>query len=338
MFQLGHNLTGAIPDQLRKIQSSDLATYISQPAFNLKEKIEQLHKVRSIDEKQYHRLKTQLPYFTCGIFHPSFRRTENFVFIESFVIDIDHLSVKEITSEGLKARLKIDPRIMMMFVSPGGDGLKVIFILQDKITDPVKYRMFYKLFARHFSDTYDLEQVIDQKTCDVTRATFLSYDPDQYFNPDCEPVDHGRYIDFESAMSLEAAQDMIKEIDKEAKQKEKSLEPQTSNPLTSEILSEIKQKLNPNIRTRQEQKIYVPEKLNILEPRIREKSAEYGIEVISVRPINWGKQITFGINELRGELNVFYGRKGYSVVKTSKSGCSEDLTEVAYKIVCEIVY
>ncbi|MCX6252326.1 MAG: CRISPR-associated primase-polymerase type B [Bacteroidetes bacterium] len=337
MFQLGQNLTSVVPDALRKIQSSDLFNYIRQPAFNLREKIEQLHKVRSIDEKQYHRLKTQLPYFTCGIFHPPFRKTENFAFIENFAIDIDHLAEKDIQVNQLKSTIKNDPRVMMIFISPGGDGLKVILSLKEKITDHVKYTMFYKLFTKHFSDIYHLDQVIDKKTCDVTRATFLSYDSDIFYNPEPEKVDQDAYINFESAFSLEAAKEVITGIDKEAKEHPDPAQP-AANPLSSDILAEIKSRLNPSIRIRQEKKIIVPEKLNILEQQIKEKANQYGVELIGSRPINYGKQMTFGVKELQGELNVFYGKKGYSVVKSSKSGCSEEVNEIAFRIVCEIVF
>ncbi|MBM3405554.1 MAG: hypothetical protein FJY10_11790 [Bacteroidetes bacterium] len=341
MLQLGMNLTAVPPDALRKIHTEDLYRYIKEGALDLKSRIDQLQRIRQIDEKKYHQQKVQLPYFTCGIFHPPNRKTENFAFIEHFVVDIDHLSSKELTPEGLKDRLAADNRVVMAFISPGGDGLKLLFSLKEKITDPVRYTMFYKLFVHKYSIDHGLVQVIDKKTCDVARATFLSFDPDVYRNPFAEPVDSSVFIDFESAASLEAAGDVIKEIDGVAKEAKglQSEDQHGLNPLTSELLTEIKKKLNPNIRLRKEKKEpVVPEKLVVLEKKIREKAIAYGLEVVSTVNIQYGKQMTFRVKELMGELNIFYGKKGFSVIKSSKTGTSEEVNDIAYKIVCELIF
>ena len=54
--------------------------------------------------------------------------------------------------------------------------------------------MFYKLFVHKFSVKYGLEQVVDTRTCDVTRACFLSADSEAYFNPEPELVVVDDYI------------------------------------------------------------------------------------------------------------------------------------------------
>ena len=44
------------------------------------------------------------------------------------------------------------------------------------------YSLFYKKFVKSFSEQYDLQQVVDAKTSDVSRACFLSHDKDAFYN------------------------------------------------------------------------------------------------------------------------------------------------------------
>jgi len=334
MLQFGQNLISAIPDQLRKIQLDDLVKFIVEGAFDIQSQLSQLHRLMLIDPKKYQEAKRKLPYFTCAIFHPPFRKTENLAFVEYFVVDIDHLSQKEMSPEKLKYKVSADDRVLISFISPSGDGLKILFKLEEKITDPVKYSMFYKLFVTAFSKQYELSQVIDSRTCDAARVCFLSFDPVLYFNPNATPVNINDYINFESALEIEAVNETIKKIDAELKEANPD---EPKNVLTDDVFREIKARLNPNVRTVKPADFYVPEKINELEKIIKTKAEELGIS-ISSRPISYGKQITFVINNHKGELNVFYGKKGYSVIKSSKTGCSPDLNEIAYKLVCDIIF
>lgn len=337
MLQLGMNITLGSADTLKKVQPSDLHAYIRNGTFDLKNKIDQLHRILALDVKKYHELKKQLPYFTCGIFHPPVRRTENFAFLKYFILDLDHLNSKSIDPEDLKAKLSEDDQVRMIFTSPSRQGLKVMFELTERFTDPVKYSMFYKVFALKYAEENGLEQIIDSKTCDVTRACFLSYDPEIFYRDTNLPVNPASYIDFESAMQLMEVSDYISSASKENEQEQDAGTTQERDDLTKEMLASIRLKLNPKAKIRQEKDPFVPERLNALEALIKEKASELGISVTS-KNINYGKQLTFTINMHWGELNVFYGKKGYSIVKSSKTGCKEEINDIAYQLVSGLLF
>lgn len=150
MLQIGKSITSA-NDPLKIISVEDFYKMISCPSPELISKMHQLRILSTIDFKKYQDMKKMLPYITCGIFSPPYRRTQNFGSISQFIIDLDHLSEKEINISVLKEKLSKDDRIEMIFVSPGGDGLKILFRLSEKCYDPVKYNIFYKLFISQFS-------------------------------------------------------------------------------------------------------------------------------------------------------------------------------------------
>lgn len=99
------------------------------------------------------------------------------------------------------AKQKADNRVVLCFVSPGEDGLKVLFRLKERCYDAGLYSLFYKIFVHDFAQQYNFQQVIDAKTCDVTRACFISVDADAYFNADATPIDLKAYADVDNPTS-----------------------------------------------------------------------------------------------------------------------------------------
>ncbi|MCF6242745.1 MAG: CRISPR-associated primase-polymerase type B [Bacteroidales bacterium] len=291
----------------------------------------------ALDTKAYNREKTTLPYICCGNFNPPYRRIENFGSINHFILDIDHISQKESTLESMKEMLKSDPHILLMFASPSNDGLKIFFRLSEKCYDAGKYSLFYKAFVRAFARKYNLMQVIDKSTSDVTRACFISYDKDAYFNAAAKPVVIKDYINFENLAEVREIETKIKEEEKI--QKKQQPKENQKNTITPDILDEIKKKLNPNIRTKKEKIIYVPDEVEAQVENVKQYMQQNNIKTKEVRNIHFGKKFVFEIEDKRwAEINLFYGKKGYSVVITAKSGSNAELAEVCHKLMCEIFY
>lgn len=338
-MQFGQHITAVTPDKLRPMELSELIQAIKEPLYGLKSKTEQLRRVGSIDQKAYQELKKDLPYVTCGIFYPPYRKTENFARIQCFILDFDHLSSKETTAEELKKVLKYDERIALMFTSPGGDGLKLVFGLKEPFTDYGKYSLFYKVFAEGFARYHNLQQVIDKRTSDVTRATFLCYDPDLWQNPFYDPIDASQWIDFDSASQVDDALQLTKKQEADHRNALKNEASDHDEPdMPDEVLEAIKRKLNPNFRAKRKARIYfVPEEVTELEEEIKERCAEAGIELKSSLPIQYGKQFGFEAGKHYAELNVFFGKKGFSVVKSTKSQCSPPFVDIVYQMVLELI-
>jgi hypothetical protein len=331
MLQAGKNVT-QVNDPMQKLNVEQLHRSLVSPRPNIRDAITQLRNVLTIDVKKYSLLKRKLPYVTCGIFNPPYRRTEHFASIELFILDVDHISEKGLTADELKEKLKSDPRIELMFESPGGDGLKLLFRLSEKCFDAVKYSMFYKVFSQAFSQQYNLDQVLDTRTSDVTRACFISMDEKAYFNPEPEKIKMESFIDFNDPFQ-------VMEVKNEVKKSQEEKKPDTPDKeLTDDVLQKIKQKLNPNIRTAKPKNISVPEELNQIMTKIEEQLAKYDLKIAEVKNIHYGKQIKIVAPPHFALINVFYGKNGYKIVDTNKTGSSDRLTEIARKVLCELLY
>jgi len=331
MIQIGRNITSQ-NDPLIKGELNNLFDIITKPDEILITSINRLRTIQTIDQQKYRQLKTMLPYFVCGYFNPAYRRTDNFAHISHFVIDIDHVKEKELDIISLKEKIKNDKRVALAFISPSNNGIKVVFNLNEPCFDYGKFSVFYKIFAHAFSKQYELEQVIDKSTSDVTRACFLSIDKQAYYNPLAEAIEIKNYVDFEKQLEIKDALNIINEENFEQtiiKDKNEQLEP--------EILQQIKLKLNPNIRVSTPKIIFVPDQLNQIIEQVKSRVLEFDINIKSVENINYGKKIVFSVNNLWAEINIFYGKRGFSVVKTPKKGSNEELADIVQKILCELL-
>ena len=332
----GKNITMA-GDPLARLQWDQLFTMISSPSNELKSQIEQLRMIMSIDMDSYRRLKKALPYIVNGVFDPPYRKSENFASISSFILDIDHVKSKGFNVQELKTRLKQDERIFMMFVSPSNDGLKVLFRLSDKCYDRGRYSLFYKLFARSFSMQYGLNQIIDNRTSDVTRACFLSFDEAIIVNEHAETVRIESFVDFNNELEVNDAEQMLKTEGKKDALKSKP-EQAEKKDLSIDVLASIKATLNPKTQVKYERKVYVPEELNQILDAMRKELAKHEIGVASVENIQYGKKIKVEVKHIWAEVNVFYGKKGFSVVKTPKRGSNEELADISWQIISDFLF
>lgn len=89
-------------------------------------------------------------------------------------LDFDNVPDEELIP--LKERLAQDIYTHLLFISPSGNGLKLVVRIPPSKHDHKKY---FKALLGHFNHA-----CIDRGTSDVTRGCNVSYDPDLYFNPD----------------------------------------------------------------------------------------------------------------------------------------------------------
>lgn len=324
-------------DQMVKVQPEQLWHAIRNPKPQVESIIRQLRTLREIDQKAYQTLKKELPYVVAGIFHPTIRRTENFAWINHFILDIDHLSAKGIGIDALKDRLKEDKRVLLMFESPGQDGLKLFFRISEKIYDAGKYSLFYKAFATAFSVQNGLEQVIDPRTSDATRACFVSHDQDAYYNANAEPIDPASLIDFDNPFLVK---ELRAEIREHIKENTEGLVSPTApdREIADETLVEIKKRLNPNYKSKKEKHYFVPPEAESLVSLVDEAMQKEGIQIKSCSNISYGKKFRFTMGIHEAEINVFYGKKGYSVVISPRSGTRPELNELCAQLINQMLF
>jgi len=332
MISIGKNIRQP-GDKLEKITVKQLADKIRNPHQKFVDYITQLRKIITIDVKRYREYKTRLPYAVAAVFNPPVRKIENFAHTSYFILDIDHLSEKELDIEQVFTKFTTDPRIVLMFRSPSNDGIKLFFKTDSKLYDPGKYSIFYKAFAQKFSSEYSLQQVVDKKTSDVSRACFLSYDPDVWYNGDAEPVKVSSIVDFDNQLEVMEVENFLKEANKDLLNLDNSTDTDIGKQdIDGDILREIRERLNPKLKVKREKQIIVPEELDAIIDVAKNSLAEYGFEIEDIVNINYGKQFRMKYKHLKAEVNVFYGKKGFSIVKSTKSGMNKELVEIAHGI------
>ena len=90
-------------------------------------------------------------------------------------IDFDHLENTQMVRDQLLQDEYFDTELL--FTSPSGDGLKWIVKIDLSEATPQDY---FKAIANYLQHTYNIE--VDQSGKDVSRACFLSYDPDAFLH------------------------------------------------------------------------------------------------------------------------------------------------------------
>ena len=163
-------VTNTIPN--RELNILQVALLIILPDFygTLTEKL------RSMDKDEYTSSKARkLDYITCsGVFE---KRGNHWLVNHSgyICLDIDHIE----DPEELKGRLANDEKLMpeLIFISPGGKGIKCIVSIDIKAATHDKY---FSALSSYLDLNYGVE--IDSACKDVSRACFLCHDPDCFIN------------------------------------------------------------------------------------------------------------------------------------------------------------
>lgn len=139
----------------------------------IKNIVEKLRK--ETDQKKRKEIKIQELPCICFSGQFSYRDTKSVMNHSGFaMIDFDHIDPNE-----YKHKLQPYPWIYAMFVSPSGDGLKVLTRIP---ADIEKHKGHYKAMLQELNWLKGL----DTGTHDIVRICFESYDPDMYVNPNAE--------------------------------------------------------------------------------------------------------------------------------------------------------
>ncbi len=320
------DITKSNTSVLQEITIEKLLTEIRSD--KIKETIDGLRKVKNLSVESYNIIKRKLPYFIGAKFNTNIRNSANFEQIDYFVIDIDKYGDKE-QVEKLKKQISEDSRLFMSFISPGGDGLKLVYILDKPITSLKKYSDFYKAFTLKLTMQYHLEKSIDFTTSDATRICFLSYDKNCYLNTNAEKVHSNLYIPEFDLLNQPA-------FIQEEKTKD-GLKKNKNTTITTEQYKEILAKLNSKT-PKHEKKYIVPEILNVVAEKLKKEFQKYHLHIESITDISYGKKIMVKDGVVFASFNVFYGKNGFSVVKTPVRNSNEALLEVCVRITENLLY
>lgn len=122
--------------------------------------------------------KKQLPGFTpSGLFKGGHRANQLEAYSQIAGLDFDHVA----NPSGLAARLRGLATTLALFVSPGGQGLKV-FVAVD--TGGGEHPATFAAVAACYEQLAGL--FCDRACKDISRCCYVSYDPEAYYNPEAE--------------------------------------------------------------------------------------------------------------------------------------------------------
>lgn len=330
MLMAGKQVTKA-NDPLHPVDVVRVHRGIIDPAGMVADKVRQLRALRSVDPEAYRRAKTSLPYLVNAYFTPAIRSRDNFAYAEHFILDMDKLGLISRHPEEMKLVLAKDERILLMFTSPGNDGLKLLFRLRDRITDAGYYSTFYRIFAADFSRQHSLGGRIDMVTHDVSRCCFMSFDPMAHFRPDAVPVDASAFIRDNSMPAWAAAEKAEAELTEAGKSEQADVGFHTpvAMPLQGDVMQHIREKLLPSLqRRRPEKQFFQPVELVDALPGLTDALMAMNIQLTEERPIQYGRQLKLVAGKYWAEVNLFYGKSGFRAVPTTKTGSHPELAEL----------
>ncbi|MCB9033517.1 MAG: hypothetical protein H6553_06755 [Chitinophagales bacterium] len=152
---------------------------IQQAAALLKLQIKNIRGEKDKDKKG--KLKQELPAVT---FSGSFEKRSKdklTTYSHIYCVDIDKLDIPRLLD--LKTQLQDNSRVLAVFISPSGNGLKILIPTE---TTADEHEAIFPMLQFWFKDLYDVE--IDIACKDVSRLCFLSDDDTIYINPNAIPI------------------------------------------------------------------------------------------------------------------------------------------------------
>ena len=292
-----HKLISVSPEQI--------VEYIASGDKGLAEHTKILRRVKRMSTDRYKDMKTALPFFTCSTFDPPQRRREHFLKATGLIVDIDF---KAGFDARVYERLKADLRVYLAYISPGGEGIKLVFVFDEPVSDARRYQAYYKDFVKRFATEYGIVDVVDTVNSDVSRISFLCHDENVFYNSDAVPLP---VSDFEAPPPDESLDD-------------KDIPP--------DVYRQILERLGtrPRPKTRQ---YPIDEAIKLVIPVIREALQQYGIGIKETVPIAYGLKIKTFLREDEGEVNLYHGKRGFTVVISPRRGTHPDLNETTRRIV-----
>lgn len=140
-----------------------------------RDKVERVRAITDQGQRNEQKRRTLPIYCFSGAF--AYRSEERMTAHSGLAImDLDHMEPDALLAA--RHRLTNDPKVFALFLSPSGDGLKVLFRIPPDIAD---HRRQYAALLDYLGITE-----ADERTSDPSRACFVSWDPDLYLNENAD--------------------------------------------------------------------------------------------------------------------------------------------------------
>ncbi|WP_207431350.1 VapE domain-containing protein [Sabulibacter ruber] len=171
----------------RQVSLADAYTMVSTGTYRTPGDVENLiWKLRQeADKARRRQLKESLPIFTFSAnFNNERKEGAPYMYSQLMCVDIDNLEPGQVTD--LYEKFKAWGFTHLMFVSPSGNGLKVVFLVN---TAEAQHKMVYKALMYKIRDKFglplkskDFPNGLDTVCQDISRACYLSHDPQAFYD------------------------------------------------------------------------------------------------------------------------------------------------------------
>ncbi len=155
---------------------------LKNPASPHREAVEEIRRLFTIGSAQFaDKEKKKLPGFTCsGIFNKRREGKSLAAYSQMCLLDIDDIDPRMVNT--IVERAKMITYSHLVFISPSGMGVKIVVKVD---SDATEHKTAYTQISNFYKEELgDDAGKLDGKTNDIARLTYISYDPDAYFNPD----------------------------------------------------------------------------------------------------------------------------------------------------------
>lgn len=179
----------------------------------------------------------------------------------------------------------------------------------------------------------------------------MAHDPQVFVNPNPVPVIWQQYLPQATIFNApkEALLKTSNNKGAEHEQKEEEDKPKAVAPqkpkIGTDTYAQVVKRLNPTAVIRPPKELVVPEILEQVAVQVQVAIAAAGLQVKELRSIQYGKKIAAARGFMWAEVNVFYGKKGFSIVRSPKTGTDKTLSEELEQLIwrtlqqpCEVDY
>lgn len=141
--------------------------------------------------EQANEIKLNILSFTTSVeFHWKKSRIQKNIkkYTGLMILEIDNLENEENVLKLFNKVISIK-YTMLSFISPSGFGIKIV--VRTNNSDLTQHTNCYKELVKYYSSRLEIK--FDDKSCDVSRLCFFSYDPNAYFNGSSDFFDFEYY-------------------------------------------------------------------------------------------------------------------------------------------------
>ena len=102
--------------------------------------------------------------------------------------------------------------------------------------------------------------------------------------------------------------------------------------------SRVKELLGMTKAASQKVESFVPQQLDEIMVELKKYVEDTGIILYEVKNIQYGKKLRFKMGQKLAEINLFYGKHGFSVVQSPKTGTSAELNGLMSQLVNSFIW